>query len=130
MPIYVNPEEIRINIPFGKETAVLILKDYTTSEFEKFMNARYSVKSRGRISDRSNEARIKFIDDILIGIAAKDAEGRRDVVMYRNPATGLVEDLTPQVDNWKQYVKSSWKISAALELEGENAEVEQETIKN
>ena len=65
---------------------------------------------------------------MLIDIEAQDKEGRSDHVVYS--IAGREEKLSSQVENWKDYVNPSWKISAALELEGESAEIEDGVIKN
>lgn len=128
MPIISNPQTRRIAVPVGSAKVVLVLRAYTTDEYAKFMGGRFGFKKKGRLDDRSMQARIEFIDALLVDIEALDADGNPDFVSY--VSDGATTKLTPQVENWKSYVNPSWKISAALELEGESAEVEDGVIKN
>lgn len=109
---------------------ILILREYSVSEYTRFMSGRFEVKRKGRMEDRSMQSRIDFIDDLLEGLEAEDSKGKPDVVTYVNPDTGKEEPLTPDVENWTSYVNPSWKIAAAVELEGEGVEVENFALKN
>lgn len=129
MPILSNPQVRKIIVPVaGDVKVILICRDYTTSEYARFMGGRFDFKKKGKLDDRSMQARIDFIDTLLIDVEAVDKDGNPDYVVYA--CAGKVEKLTPQVENWKDYVNPSWKISAALTLEGESAEVQEDTIKN
>ena len=130
MPICANPETRRIKVPIGKAAVILVLRDYTATEYTRFMSGRYAFKRLGQIEDRSMQSRLLFIDDLLTGLEAQDAKGKPDIVTYVNPKTGKEEPLTPEVENWTRYVNPSWKIAAAQELEVANVEVENVTLKN
>ncbi len=130
MPLCCNPGQRRLRVPVGQAAVILVLRDYTAEEFARFLSGRFEFKRRGRIEDRSMQARVRFVDDLLVGIEARDAEGRPDTVTYRDPATGEQNPLTPAVPDWKRFVNPSWKIAAALELEGVAAETEHDTLKN
>jgi hypothetical protein len=130
MPICANPEMRRIKVPIGEAAVILVLRDYSATEYTRFMSSRYAFKRLGQIDDRSMQSRLLFIDDLLTGLEAQDAEGNPDTVTYVNPKTGKEEPLTPEVENWTRYVNPSWKIAAAVELEGESVAVENVTLKN
>ena len=130
MPICANPKTRRIKVPVEKGAVVLVLRDYSAAEYTRFMSDRYEFKRKGRIEDRSMQSRLRFVDDLLQGLEAQDAQGKPDTVTYVNPKSGKEEALTPDVEDWTSYVNPSWKIAAALQLEGESLEVETATLKN
>ncbi|MBI5427260.1 MAG: hypothetical protein HZA02_03150 [Nitrospinae bacterium] len=130
MPILSNPRIRRVAVPVGKDKAVLLLRNYDTEEYTQFLSDRYLLKHGGRVEDRSMQARIDFIDKLLVGVEAMNEHGQPDYVTYVDPASGTQEKLTPQVDHWRDFVNPSWKIAAALELEGQTAELENATLKN
>ena len=130
MPICANPKTRRVKVAVGQNRVILVLRDYTAAEYIRFMNDRYEFKRKGLIEDHSMQSRLRFVDDLLVGLEAEDAEGNPDTVTYVHPITGSEEPLTPQVENWKRYVNPSWKIAAAVELEGESVAVENSALKN
>ena len=130
MPICANPVNRKVKVPVGQGTVVLVLREYSTSEYTRFMSDRYEFKRQGQVVDRSMPSRLRFIDELLEGLEAQDVKGKPDIVTYVNPKTGQEEPLTPEVENWTSYVNASWKIAAAIELEGENFEVETAALKN
>jgi len=130
MPICANPKKRRVKIPAGEGCVVLVLREYTASEYTRFMSNRLEFKKKGRMLDRSMQERIHFIDQLLEGIEAQDAQGKPDSVTYVDPASGQEKPLTPEVENWMVYVNPSWKIAAAMELEDVYGEVESVTVKN
>lgn len=130
MPICANPETRRVKVAVGPAAVILVLRDYTATEYTRFMSGRYAFKSLGQIEDRSMQSRLQFVDDLLTGLEARDALGKPDTVTYVNPASGKEEPLTPDVENWTCYVNPSWKIAAAVELEGESVAAENVTLKN
>ncbi len=130
MPICTNPKIRRVRVPVGPNVVVLLLRDYSADEYSRFMSSRFGFRNKGEVEDQSMSARIRFIDELLTNLEAEDASGKRDIVTYVHPATGEEKPLTPEVERWKDYVNPSWKISAALELEGKAAEVEYQTAKN
>ena len=130
MPICSNPKQRRLRITVGDQAVILVLRDYSSSEYARFMSARYGLRRKGGIKDESMEARIGFIDDLLIDIDAEDGDGRQTDVTYIDPNSGGESKLSPEVADWKQFVNPSWKIAAAIELESLNAEVESSALKN
>jgi len=130
MPICSNPKVRRVRIPVGESAVVLLLRDYSAEEYTRFMSSRFGFSGKGKIEDQSMEARLRFIDALLMGLHAEDPRGNRDVVTYIDAASGEEKTLTPEVDRWKEHINPSWKISAALELEGKAAEVEYHNAKN
>jgi hypothetical protein len=130
MPICVNPKIRRIAVPVGQGTVVLVLREYSASEYLRFMSDRFEVKSKGRFEDRSMQLRLRFIDDLLQELEALDTHGQPDTVTYIHPETGNEEPLTSKVENWTRYVNPSWKIAAAMELEAESVAVENVALKN
>ena len=130
MPICANPGTRRIKVKVGAGKVILVLRDYSAAEYIRFMGDRYEFKPMGRMVDRSMESRLRFVDDLLVGIGAEDSAGNKDSVTYVHPVTGAQEALTPQVENWKSYVNPSWKIAAAQDLEGESVAIESPALKN
>ncbi len=59
-----------------------------------------------------------------MGIEGRERDGAPTEVTYWDAEANQEKPLTPQVPDWKEHVNPSWKIAAALELEGESAEVE------
>ena len=129
MTININPGVSKVEIPYGGETVVLILRDYTTEEFCKFLKSRVKLSSNGIVDDNSSQARIKFIETILMDIKIKTEAGEEEV-FFTDPATGEEKPLTPSVPNWKKYVQASFKCAAAMVFEGMSASLEQTTLKN
>jgi hypothetical protein len=129
MTININPGVSKVEIPYGGETVVLILRDYTTEEFCKFLKSRVKLSSNGIVDDNSSQARIKFIETILMDIKIKTEQGEAPV-SFTDPATGEEKPLTPSIPNWKKYVQASFKCSAATVFEGMSANMENITLKN
>lgn len=130
MPICTNPNRRKVKISVGEACVILLLREYTASEYAGFMSRRFEFKTKGQMTDRSMQERIHFVDQLLEGIEALDAKGRPDSVTYVDPKSGKEAPLTPEVENWTQYVNPSWKIAAAMALEGVSGEVESVTLKN
>lgn len=130
MPICANPKTRRVKVTVGQGTVILVLRDYTAAEYMRFMGDRYEFKPKGLIEDHSMQSRLRFVDDLLVGLEAEDTEGNSDTVTYVHPVTGVEEVLTPQVENWTHYVNPSWKIAAGVDLEGESVAIESPALKN
>jgi hypothetical protein len=129
MPLIVNSEHIVKMVPVDNGyKAVLVLQRPTTEQYTKFIGARFKMGRRNKIEDRSNEERIKFIDSILKQVYCIDPDGNRDIVQFQ--VGGNVQELNPEVENWKTYVDASWKIAVAISMEGDSAEVETDSTKN
>lgn len=119
--VLVNPEEIRIKIPVGDETVILILDNPTPDEISAFLKNRFKTGRGNKIQDQSNESRIKFIDDHLIDIenaVYRDLEDRDEGGKAR------VKPLNKDVKGWKPLVNTTWKISAAMTFEDTSAETD------
>ncbi len=117
-------------MPVGQGTVILVLRDYTAAQYIRFLGDRYEFRSRGQIEDHSMQSRLRFVDELLIGLEALDNAGNPDTVTYVHPVSGKEEVLTPEVENWKDYVNPSWKIAAAMDLEGESVAIESHALKN
>jgi hypothetical protein len=130
MPICANPKTRRVKVAVGQGAVILLLRDYTSTEYTRFMNDRFEIKRKGKIEDRSMQSRLRFVDDLLMGVEAEDGNGKPDIVTYVHPDTGIEAPLNSKVADWKRYVNPSWKIAAAQELEITNVEVESVTLKN
>ena len=128
MAVNINPGITKIEIPYGGQTVVLVLRDYTTDEFCQFQKNRFKF-APGKVDDHSSQARIEFIETILIDIKIKTEAGEEEV-FFTDPATGEEKPLTPSVPNWKKYVQASFKCAAAIVFEGMSASLEQTTLKN
>lgn len=128
MPIISNPQFQRFIIPVANAKVILILRAYTSEEYANFMGSRYGLNKFGKLNDTSMQSRIDFVDVLLIGIEAVDKDGQPDYVVYS--VEGKEEKLSPQVANWKTYIKPSWKLGAALELETLSVQIEDAIIKN
>lgn len=130
MPICANPKTRRVQVKVGAGKIILVLSDFSADRYIRFLNDRYAFGPRGAIEDRSMQSRLRFVDDLLIGIEAENAQGNEDTVTYVDPVSGQEERLNEGVENWKAYVNPSWKIAAAQVLENESAAIESSTLKN
>ncbi len=119
--VLVNPEELRIKIPVGDETVVLILDNPTPDEISEFLKSRFKTGRGNKIQDRSNEARISFIDK-----KAKNIENAvyRDLEDKDEAGKTKIKPLTSSVAGWKTLVNPTWKISAAMTFEDTSAETD------
>lgn len=129
MALNINLGMTKVEIPYGGEIVVLVLRDYTTEEFCQFQKSRFKLVSPGKIDDHSSQARIEFIETILMDIKRKTKAGEEEV-LFTDPASGEEKPLTPSVPNWKKYVQASFKCAAAMVFEGLSASLEQATLKN
>jgi len=133
MPILANPASRRVVIPVGDSKVILVLRNYTTKEYTRYLSSQSKPKGKLPLDDNEVDekwqARIDFIDELLIGIDARDGKGEPDHVAYLNNANDKEEPLTVEVPGWKEYVNASWKIAAALQIEGGLADGE-EVLKN
>jgi hypothetical protein len=119
-----------VQVKVGAGKIILVLSDFSADRYIRFLNDRYVFGPKGVIEDHSMQSRLRFVDDLLVGIEAEDARGNEDTVTYVHPVTGKEEQLTGQIENWKAYVNPSWKIAAAQMLESESAAIESSTLKN
>ena len=112
MAININPGITKIEIPYCGETVVLVLRDYTTEEFCQFQKNRFKFISPGKVDDLSSQARIEFIETILMDIKVKTEAGDEEV-LFTDPVSGEEQPLTPSVPNWKKYVQARhlWRVS-------------------
>lgn len=130
MSICSNPSERKIKIREGDGAVILVLRDYSTAEYGAYMKSRFKMKKGGQVEDCSFDARIQFVDHLLIGIEGVDAHGQHTDVTYRDPAIGEEKKLGPQVERWQQFVNPKWKFAAAVELEAGDAETANDILKN
>ncbi len=129
MSININPGVTKIEIPYCGKTIVLVLRNYTTEEFCWFQKNRFKLVSPGKVEDNSSQARIEFIERLLVDIKVKTGEGE-ETVSFTDPATGEEKPLTPTIPDWKKYVQASFKCAGAMVFEGVSARLEQTTLKN
>lgn len=100
-------DEHRIDLTIAGETVTFILRDPTNRELNDFLAARYSTSRKGRLRDRSNQARAEFFDTLLTGVEnLEDSDG--------SPVTPDKRDRIPL--NWK---------SAVIFTEFEDVEVDE-----
>ena len=130
MPICANPKTRRVKVRVDGGKIILVLRDPSVAEYIRFMNGRYEFGRKGVIEDHSMQSRLRFVDDLLVGLEAEDDAGNIDTVTYVHPETGKEEQLTERVENWTDYINPSWKIAAAQLLEGENVAIENSALKN
>jgi len=91
-----------------KENPILVLRQPTSDELRTFLSSRF--KRKGTAGDSLMEARLKFVDELLVGckqIEVKEA--------------GNVVPLTPELPNWKGRIPANWKTSVALHFEEKEA---------
>ncbi len=129
MSLNINPGVTKIEIPYCGEIVIMVLRNYTTEEFCQFQKSRFKLVSPGKVEDNSSQARIEFIENLLMDIKIKTKEGE-DTVSFTDPVSGEVQPLTPAVPNWKNYVQASFKCAGAMVFEGVSARLEQTTLKN
>lgn len=129
MTININPGITKVEIPYSGETIVLILRDYTTEEFCQLQKNRFKFSPAGKVDDNSSQARIEFIEALLLDIKIKTEKGEEEV-LYTDPVSGEEKPLNPSVPNWKKYVQPRFKCAAATVYEGISASLEQATLKN
>ncbi len=113
MAVLANPDKTRIKIQVDDEEVTFILNTPTTEALLKFLKERYSTTRRGRLVDRSYEARIRFVDEHLYDV---------ENVVYRDE-NGDIKPLNNTVEGWKEKIPASWKVSVAMHFE-EKEEVE------
>lgn len=130
MPICANPKNRRVKVRVDGGKVVLVLRDHSAEEYIRFMNGRYEFGRKGVIEDHSMQSRLRFVDELLVGLEAEDGVGNKDTVTYIHPDTGEEEPLTERVENWTDFVNPSWKIAAAQLLEGESVATENAALKN
>ncbi len=113
MAVLTNPEKTRIRIYVGDEEVTFVLNTPSTDALVRFLKDRYVSTRRGKIVDRSYEARIKFVDEHLYDV---------ENVVYRDE-NGQIRPLNNTVEGWKEKIPASWKVSVAMHFE-EKEEVE------
>lgn len=87
--------EYRIELAVDKDTVVFVLRRPTNKELNDFLSDRYDVGRRGRLKDRSIEARAEFFDLLLTGIENLEDESGAPVGPEK-------KELIPT--NWKSAV--------------------------
>lgn len=130
MPIHSNPQQHRVKVSVAENAnVILVLRNYTVDEYTSYLDSQFKVRKRGKIDSHFTQARVQFIDKLLVDIEA-EVDGQRDMVIYTDPVDGEEKHLTRSVENWKAHISPSWKIAAALVLESNSAEIEGHLVKN
>ena len=131
MAIILNPDKRRFSFAVDDEnTITLILRAPTTAEMTDYMNKRLKTDRRGNTDEsKVMRLRIKFIDLLLIDIEARGPSGQPEELLYIDE-NGEQKPLTTNVENWRKYINATLKMYAAVKLETEHLEVEDETLKN
>ena len=110
--IIANEDTRRIRVLVGDENIYFVCRHPTARELADFLKARWKAGRRGKVDDRSNEERLKFVDKVLLNV---------ENVHYRDES-GKIRPLNSNVPEWKKYLRPEWKISAAQVFEERDAE--------
>lgn len=116
--------KIRIPIPVGDETVVMICRRPSAEELNRFLSARFQAKGR-KVQTHLYEAREALIDKVLIDVENADYEAPNGEFRPLNARTELTAEertfcsgiLGRQVQTWKDLIPLSWKSSAAMHFE-------------
>jgi len=130
MALCVNPQTQTVAVPVGASRVYLKLRAYDTREYAEFLTRVTGLRREEEQADPSWEARAGFIDRLLVGISARDAQGREETLEFADPESGEVRPLNPEVKDWTSFVPPSWKIAASFLIEGRAARFEEYTLKN
>ncbi len=129
MPFNISPNFQEFKIPIGDYKIVLKTRRYTTEEFNAFLNSRQTV-TENDVENREESAHIDFINELLVGISATDAEGKDEKVTYSDPQSGEEKDLSPEVPDWKSFIDPLFKLRAGIELLRGQGLLENRQLKN
>lgn len=131
MKVNLNPGVFNVEIPHGEFKVVLVLRNSTPEEFCHFLKSRFKFGTGGGIlEDQSSNARIEFIDQLLIDIKVKDKEGNLEEAFFTDPESGEEKPLNSNTPGWKKFVLPSFKHAAAVVFEGASAKMENAMLKN
>ncbi|MGE5487570.1 MAG: hypothetical protein ACM3ZB_07090 [bacterium] len=116
--------KIRIPIPVGDETVIMICRRPTAEELNKFLSARFRASGR-KVQTHLYEAREELIDKVLIDVENAEYEGPDGKLRPLSARTELTEEektfcsgvLGKPVKTWKDLIPLSWKSSAAMHFE-------------
>jgi len=131
MPVASFRKSIRIRVIVGDETVVLVCRQPTGAEVSKFLSERFTQKGR-KITNHHGEARVAFINRILIDVENATYENADGQMLPLNAQTSLTEGdlayasriLDIPVRDWKDLVNASWKATAAMTFEESQVEDE------
>jgi cytosine/adenosine deaminase-related metal-dependent hydrolase len=129
--------KIRIPIPVGDETVVMICRKPSTEELTKFLSQRFQAKGR-KVQTHLYEAREELIDKVLVDVENAEYETPGGESRPLTAATVLTDEektfcagvLGRKVESWKDLIPLSWKSSAAMHFEDPQPDSEGEAEKN
>jgi hypothetical protein len=130
MPINIKPENLKLHIPVGDDTLVLVLRACTTEEVFQYFQKMRELGDENMYDASSHRFRFDFIDSLLIDIKALNEEGNEESVVYSDPETGEEKHLTPQMPEWKTNIDELYKLRAATQLEQNYLKMESAKLKN
>lgn len=124
MAVSAFSKTVRVVVPVGDEQVVLICRKPTAEELNRFLSARFVSKGR-KVQSNLVEARLKFMDRILVNVENAEYETASGESKPLNNQTQLSEDdrafassvLGAPVQSWKDLVNMTWKCSAAMSFE-------------
>lgn len=124
MPVTSFQKSIRIGVVVGDETVTFICRQPTGAETSRFLSDRFVQKGR-KITNRQSEARIDFINRILIDVENAAYETAAGEIVPLNARVTLTDEdrayaaaiLGSEVRDWKDLVNASWKATAAMRFE-------------
>lgn len=119
--------QMKIAVPVGGEDVVFTLRRPSAKETSKFLNSRFEQK-RNKLVSKLYEARVAFIDSLLVDISNAQYETaagelkplNKDTVLSADDAAHASRVLDIPVNSWKDLIPVSWKSSVAMQFEDSN----------
>lgn len=112
--------KIRIRVNTGQdEPAILIVRRPSADAVQRFLKAR-TVTRRNKLENHAYEARIDFIDGILVdveGVAYEDLQGEVHPLNSSVSLENVHPDVRGSASSWKDLIPVNWKSSAAMYFE-------------
>ena len=112
MAVKVNRDFVRVKVPVGDEDAILIFKQPSSESLSKLFKGRFKQGRRGKVDDRSFEARTNFAKENLHDVENVVCEDEK----------GKDKPLNRNVEGWFDKLDPTWLISAVMTFEEKDAE--------
>ncbi len=124
--------KVRISVPIGNESVVLICRRPTAAELNAFLQRRFEAKGK-KVKSHLYDAREELMYRILVDAENAEYEHKDGTTAPLNARTVLSEDdkahwssvLGKQVNTWIDLVPLSWLSSAAMHFEDPSPEDEE-----
>ncbi len=130
MSINISPKNMEVHVPYFDDIVILVLRQCSTEETFQYLKILKENEGKTISDPACYNARIEFLDSVLIDIKALNVEGNPESINFTDPETGEDKILNSQVSDWKNHINEIIKLRGLTGFEQEYFNAEPAKLKN